>query len=286
MQPELLTFDSPKTETVPAHGLACWRWGNPNLPTVFCVHGLTRNARDFDFLASALSDRYCIISPDMPGRGKSTWLKDPASYNYATYIGDVTFLLTALKLSRVHWIGTSMGGIIGMMLANTLPGVMASLTLNDIGCNVSAAGLKRISNYAGGIPIFANRAEAENALRANMSTFGITEDRHWQHVFEHSIVSAGDGSFYFAYDPAIMTTFPKGDEVKDIDLWKLWDAIKLLPVLLIRGAASDLLTRETALQMKNTHPNLTLHEVANAGHAPSLMDEPSIQLIKQWIQTS
>jgi pimeloyl-ACP methyl ester carboxylesterase len=286
MQPELLTFDIPKTDTVPAHGLTCWRWGNPELPAILCVHGLTRNGRDFDFLAQALSHRFCVVCPDMPGRGKSTWFKDPSTYNYATYVGDIVFLLSALKLSRIHWIGTSMGGIIGMMLANTLPGAIASLTLNDIGCSVSAAGLKRIGNYAGATSYFTNRAEAENALRMNMATFGITEERHWQHVFAHSILEAGDGSFYFAYDPAIMATFPKGDEVKDIDLWKLWDAIKFLPVLLLRGAMSDLLTRETALQMKNSHPNLMLHEIPNAGHAPSLMDEPSIQLISNWIQSS
>jgi pimeloyl-ACP methyl ester carboxylesterase len=287
MMPRVLTFDVPGVEAIctSPHRLVCFEWGDERAPkTIICAHGLTRNARDFDFLAAALAaGGYRVLAPDMPGRGKSEWLKNPAAYSYATYVSDMQFMLASLKLTRVHWLGTSMGGIIGMMLANAMPGMLQSLTLNDIGTLVSSAGLSRILSYAGVKMQFENRAEAEATLRKICQPFAISSELHWQHLFTHSLVDMPDGTVRFAYDPAIVGTLPRQDDIKDIDLWGLWEAVKKLPVLLIRGAQSDILTRETAQAMQAQHPALTLYEVPNAGHAPALMSDIEIARIRQWL---
>lgn len=244
--------------------------------TVLCVHGLTRNARDFDFLAEALADDFRIISVDMPGRGDSGWLKDGSLYNYQTYIFDIHYLLRRLNLSRVHWVGTSMGGIIGMMMAGT--GMIRSLVLNDVGCTIAREGLMRILSYAGQRMEFATRAEAEAETRKICAPFGITEEKHWQHLFKYGLRENR-----FAYDPAIINGLPKQEVVEDIDLWPLWDAVKKIPTLLIRGERSDILRWETAREMEKTHPNLTFYEAANAGHAPALMADAQIAVLKEWL---
>jgi pimeloyl-ACP methyl ester carboxylesterase len=283
MQPQFQNLDIPSTESAAAHRMAYYAWGSPNNPAIFCVHGLTRNARDFDYLARELAGQYYVICPDMAGRGKSPPLSDPKSYHYGTYVADVLFLLQSLSLSQIRWVGTSMGGIIGMMLMNTAPGIIQSLVLNDIGCTVSAAGLKRISEYAGAHTVFQTTDAARSALRSNLSTFGIADEAHWEHMFEHSLVDAQDGSVRLAYDPSIMFNFPKDQDIKDIDLWGLWEGVKTKPLLMIRGKTSDLLTLETVHKMQASHTQNQYHEVENAGHAPCLMDTTTISLIKNWL---
>lgn len=279
MRPEFIDIPTPLP-----HRLAYYAWGNPQAPeTVVCVHGLTRNSRDFDFLAATLSTRYRVICPDIAGRGKSDPLADPAQYHYLTYLSDMQHLLASLGLKRVHWVGTSMGGIIGMMMAGALPGLIQSMTLNDIGCLIPAAGLKRIFSYAGVNTSFPDRASAESALRTNMATFGITDEAHWRHIFEHSLLAGPDGMIRMAYDPLITSGFPKPDAVADVNLWAAWDAVKPLPTLLLRGEHSDILTRETALQMREMHPSLTLHEIPATGHAPMLMQGEQIKLLADWL---
>jgi pimeloyl-ACP methyl ester carboxylesterase len=283
MTPELLYFDIPGTDTVPSHRLACTQWGSVNASrTVFCVHGLSRNGRDFDFLAEALAKDFRVLCPDMAGRGQSTRLTNPANYNYATYVADCKFLLDTLKIPRVHWVGTSMGGIVGMMMGSLFPGLLQSLVLNDVGALIPAAGLKRIFSYAGAKTSFASRAEAEATLRKNCATFGITGENQWQHLFDTSIQEK-NGVVSLACDPAISASFPKPEEVQDVDLWKFWEPLKQIPVLVIRGANSDILTRPTAQGMKANHPRLTLLEVEGAGHAPALMDEKQIAFIQKWL---
>lgn len=289
MQPQKLIFDIPSVtlpnqeRPIPAHRVACHEWGNPDADyTVLCVHGLTRNSRDFDFLARSLSSRYRVLCPDMPGRGSSQWLTDPTTYAYPTYINDILFIIHTLKITKIHWVGTSMGGIIGMMMAGLAPGILQSMILNDIGCLIPKAGLMRIFEYVGVKTYFANRVAAEAALRDIFQPFGITKEEHWQHFFTHSLQEK-DGGFALAYDPAIAMNFPKKEEVQDIDLWPFWESLMPLPCLLIRGEKSDLLTRDTALSMMEKHPHLTLHEVPNTGHAPTLMDEREIGLISNWL---
>ena len=284
MQPRTLFFDVPTADTGKTHRLWVYDWGNPQATeTVFCVHGLTRNGHDFDILAESLAaDGYRVLCLDVAGRGKSDWHEDPELYNYPQYIADISHLIAQIGLSKIHFVGTSMGGIIGMMLANAFPNLIKTLTLNDIGCVVEGAGLKRISTYIGA-NVFATRAEAEAELCLRCANYGITDDAHWQNMFTHGIMETGDGKFCLAYDPNIAKSFANNDEIKDLDLWPLWEAVKPIPVLLIRGEKSDILTHETAIKMQNSHPNLTLLEIPNVGHAPALADSVQIFAIRSLL---
>jgi pimeloyl-ACP methyl ester carboxylesterase len=285
MVPELLTFDIPSSPQLftSSHRLTCYQWGDAHAKdTVMCVHGLTRNGRDFDFLAEALAKDFRVLAPDMPGRGKSEWLANPAGYSYPAYVADMQYMLAALKLSRVHWIGTSMGGIIGMMMANAIPGLLSSLVLNDVGCVVSAAGLKRIMSYAGIKMQFPSRTEGEATLRKICQPFGIRDERHWQHLFEYSLESAPDGGVRLAYDPNIAAAIPMAEPV-DIHLWGLWPTVIQIPTLLIRGVDSDILSPDTAWAMQAQHPRLTFYEVPEAGHAPALMADAQTHYVRQWL---
>jgi len=243
--PETFYIDVPLS-TKP-HRLACHHWPNHSASeTVLCVHGLTRNGRDFDFLAESLLEKFEILAPDMPGRGNSDLLPAPL-YNYQTYLFDIQSLLANRGLKSVRWIGTSMGGIIGMMMASANPGMIQSLVLNDVGCTISANGLKRIMQYAGLRSLFATRAEAEAEIHARCKPFGITGEYHWQHLYEHGVRECPDGKFALHYDPAIINGLQLPEPLSDIDLWPLWEQVKPIPVLLIRGVDSDLLF-ETVLK--------------------------------------
>ena len=288
LEPKLLHFDIPEaSDPISRHRVACYQWGNPAIgQTVLCAHGLTRNGRDFDFLARAVASDYHVLCPDMPGRGYSGWLKNPLGYNNPAYVADVTFILRSLNVQRVHWIGTSMGGIMGMLAANSFPGLLKSLVINDIGCFIAADGLRRIGALADLKTTYANRSEAETAYRERCASFGITDEAHWQHLFAYGLREHSNGSFSFTYDPAIFAVgFPKDAPVADVDLWPLWEAVKAIPVLLIRGAESDILSRGTALEMQFRHPDLVLHEVNNCGHAPTLMENKEIALIYEWLNS-
>jgi pimeloyl-ACP methyl ester carboxylesterase len=264
--------------------LSCAEWGNANAAqTVICVHGLTRNGRDFDFLAQTLAKQYHVLCPDMVGRGQSEWLADPSGYTNPAYIADVVAMLTQLGISRVHWIGTSMGGIMGMMVCAMQPGLIETLVLNDIGAMIPASGLSRIRDIVDFPTRFSSQSEAEAMLKKRCESFGITEEVHWLHLMKHGIKEVNT-QFVFTYDPTIFSMgFSKDTPLADIDLWPLWDAVKSIPTLLIRGKNSDLLTHETALEMRNRHSNLQLKEIANTGHAPALMDDAQISIIIDWI---
>ena len=286
MQPTELSFSVPDLASGELHNIVAYQWGDPtSARTVLCVHGLTRNGRDFDYLAQALAATgRRIICPDMPGRGKSGWLSSPAGYNNAAYVGDIVHILTSLGIPRVEWIGTSMGGIIALMMAASAPGLISSLVLNDLGAVISAVGLTRIMGYAGNRLIFATRAEAEASMRTIFASFGIQKEEHWQHMFTHSLRQEADGRFVLAYDPAIIASLPQpAGQIQDVELWPFMAGIMATPTLLVRGAQSDLLTHETALAMKEKMPLLTLYEVPEAGHAPSLMEERDITVIRNWL---
>ncbi|MEQ1705444.1 MAG: alpha/beta hydrolase [Rickettsiales bacterium] len=288
IEPSTHFFDVPLIGTDGTHKIAVYEWGNVvgNSGTVFCVHGLTRNGRDFDILASALSENYRVLSVDMAGRGKSQWHSDPVHYNYGSYVSDIAYLAAQLQISGVHWIGTSMGGILGMMMANNFPGLIKTLILNDVGCLIPAAGLNRISKYVGSSPDFETRVMAEDELRARCAPYGIKSEEHWQNLFAHSIQETADGKFRIAYDPAIGKSLNANPDVpmQDVNLWPLWEAVKTIPTLLIRGVDSDLLTHATAIEMEKTHPDFSLLEIDGVGHAPALMDEVQINAIRGWIK--
>jgi pimeloyl-ACP methyl ester carboxylesterase len=269
-----------------SHAINCYRWNADSASSalpVLCVHGLTRNGRDFDYLARELSQTRTVLAPDMPGRGKSEYLKDPLGYSYPAYVADIAALLKQEGITQLDWVGTSMGGIIGMMFAATFPGVIRKLVLNDIGAVVSAAGLKRIMSYAGSKSAFATRADAEAAFRERCAPFGISDEPHWQHMFSHAFAQNEDGTYRFAYDPRIMASLPGGTDLQDIELWALWPALENLPMLVVRGADSDILTHEAAIAMQTRHTKLALHELPGIGHAPALMAGDQIELITGWL---
>jgi pimeloyl-ACP methyl ester carboxylesterase len=284
--PQQLLFQIPALgEQSPGYRMAWYRRGESDAPrTVVCVHGLTRNGRDFDFLSRALAGRYQVLCPDLPGRGQSDWLSDAKAYSHATYLAGIRHVLQQLNVANPYWIGTSLGGIVGMMAANRFPGFLRGLALNDIGCVVSAVGIRRISSYAGANIGYASRTEAELAFRERAAPFNIRDEAHWQHLFAHGFQQTPAGRIRFAYDPAIMPAdAPPPDTVVDINLWPMWEAVQAIPVLLVRGAESDILTHETAAEMLSRHPRLTLHEITGTGHAPTLMEASQIALVRDWL---
>lgn len=290
LQPHLKTF-AITDQLSPAgyHTLAYTEWGDPESDKIlFCVHGLSRNSRDFDFVAEALQEDYRIICPDMPGRGRSMWLADPMAYNYATYVADCLALLDSLGIKKVDWLGTSMGGLIGMMVAIHAPERICKLVLNDVGPHLPAAALGRIKKYVGLDPRFKTLKDVENHLRVVLAPFGISDDAHWRHMAEHSSLVREDGLRALAYDPAIVKAFQQenqGGEEKDVSLWEIWEKIAH-PTLVIRGEVSDILLPGTAEKMQQTGPKAQLIEIPGVGHAPALMDAKQIAIIKQWFETS
>ncbi len=256
------------------------RGANDGRPTVLCAHGLTRNAHDFDFLAERLSRRFRVIAVDVVGRGGSDWLKDPAHYSYAQYQADMNALIARLDVERVHWIGTSMGGLIGMFLAATPNTPLASLFLNDVGPIIPKAALQRIADYVGLENRFSSLDAFERNIRKVHAPFGPLTDEQWAHLVRHSHRRFPDGTYGMAYDPAIVDNVKKG--VADVDLWAFWDRITI-PTLIFRGTESDLLLAETAQEMTRRGPRARLVELPGIGHAPALMAEDQIALIESWL---
>jgi pimeloyl-ACP methyl ester carboxylesterase len=263
------------------HRVRYLEWGaKDGRPTVLCVHGLTRNAHDFDFLAERLSRRFRVISVDVVGRGGSDWLKDPANYTYAQYQADMNALIARLDVERVHWIGTSMGGLIGMFLAAMPDTPLASLFMNDVGPIIPKAALQRIADYVGLENRFSSLDALERNIRKVHAPFGPLTDEQWAHLVRHSHRRFPDGTYGMAYDPAIVDNVKKG--VADVDLWAFWDRIAI-PTLVFRGAESDLLLAETAQEMTRRGPHARLVELPGIGHAPALMAEDQIALIESWL---
>jgi pimeloyl-ACP methyl ester carboxylesterase len=257
-------------------------WGPPEAErTVVCVHGLTRNARDFDRLARALTAKGMrVLAVDVVGRGRSSWLPDPAGYVVPTYIGHLSRFLALMGLARVDWIGTSMGGIIGMGLAAGEGSPIVRLVLNDIGPFVPRDALVQIQTYLGLDLAFPSMEEVEQHLRMVHSGFGRLEDDHWRHLAEHGSRREGD-AWRLHYDPSIRIPYADLTE-GDIDLWPIWDRIQC-PTLVLRGSESALLLPETAAEMQRRGPKATVVTVPEAGHAPALMATEQIETILAWL---
>jgi pimeloyl-ACP methyl ester carboxylesterase len=263
------------------HRVRYLEWGaSDGRPTVLCVHGLTRNAHDFDRLAERLARRYRVISVDVVGRGGSAWLTDPAHYSYAQYQADITALIARLDVERVHWVGTSMGGLIGMFLASVPDAPLASLFMNDVGPIIPKAALQRIADYVGLENRFSSLEAFERNMRKVHAAFGPLTDEEWAHLVRHGHRRLPDGSYGPAYDPAIVENVKKG--VADVDLWAFWDRIAI-PTLVFRGADSDLLSAATARTMSERGPHARIVEFAGIGHAPALMAEDQIAVIEGWL---
>lgn len=264
------------------HRIAYREWGT-GPRTIVCVHGLTRNGRDFDLLAVDLADRLNarVICPDVVGRGNSGRLANPDHYGYPQYLADMTVLLARLNVEQVDWVGTSMGGLIGMMLAAQPGSPIARLVINDIGPFVPQAALERIGDYVGLDPFFADLDAVETYVRRQYAGFGALTDTQWRRMAETSTRRQSDGGYRLAYDPGINRIF-KTSAMTDIDLWPLWSMIRQ-PVLAIRGALSDLLLADVAQRMCLEGPKAKLYVVSDAGHAPALMDANQIAVIRDFL---
>lgn len=261
--------------------LAFTDWGTRDRDhTVLCVHGLTRQGRDFDALGQALAPDFHVCAVDVAGRGRSGWLADKAAYKLETYVRHMDALLAYRGWEAVDWVGTSMGGMIGMALAARPDSPVKRLVLNDVGPLVPKVALERIASYVGEDPRFASLGAVDAYLREVHADFGDLTDAQWSEMTMHSNVRQPDGSYSLHYDPAIGEAF-KGP-LQDVDLWPLYDRIAC-PVLVLRGERSDLLTRETAAEMTRRGPRAELVELPGCGHAPALMADEQIAVVRDWL---
>jgi pimeloyl-ACP methyl ester carboxylesterase len=261
-------------------------WGNPDAGhVVICVHGLTRNCRDFDFLAEALAPDFRVICPDVAGRGQSDWLKNKDDYSYPQYCADLTAVIARATAGgrprKVYWVGTSMGGIIGMLLASRPRSPIERMVVNDVGALIPKAAMERISAYVGKDPRFHSLEELETLVRLVLAPFGTLTDAQWRHLTVTGARQHPDGSWRLGYDPGIAEAFRKGPPAA-VDLWPLWDAVAC-PTLILRGAQSDLLLRDTALEMTRRGPSARLVEFEGVGHAPALMADDQIRTVRDFL---
>jgi pimeloyl-ACP methyl ester carboxylesterase len=268
------------------HRMHYVEWGDPEAQRiVICVHGLSRNGRDFDLLAQALLPDFRVVCPDIAGRGKSDWLHAKEDYGYPQYCADMTVLIARVtasgKQERIYWVGTSMGGMIGMLLASRPNNPIGKLVLNDIGTVIPKAALERIGASVGKDPRFKTFEELEAYVRMVSATFGPLTDAQWRHLATTSAKQHPDGSWGLRYDPAIGIPFQKGP-LADVNLWQFWDTIAC-PTLLLRGAESDLLLKETAVAMTRRGPKPRLVEFEGVGHAPMLMADDQIRVVREFL---
>jgi pimeloyl-ACP methyl ester carboxylesterase len=265
------------------HRIAYREWGDAaNGNVLVCVHGLTRCARDFDNFARAMSDRYRVVCPDVAGRGNSDWLADPMGYQIPQYVSDMVTLIARLDVEKVDWVGTSMGGLIGLGLAAQPHTPIRKLVLNDAGPVVTKVSLERIATYVGAAPTFPSIEAADLYIRAVSATFGPHTDAEWRFLTEVVVRKQPDGSYKMHYDPKLAEPFKRLMPEGDLELWPLYDAVRS-PMLVVRGAQSDLLTRATCEAMKTRGPKAKIVEIEGVGHAPTLMHADQIEVVRQFL---
>ena len=256
-------------------------WGDRDNPElVVCVHGLTRNGRDFDRLAARLAADFRVVCPDMAGRGRSDWLADKTDYAYPTYCADMAALLAHLGAERVRWVGTSMGGLVGMMLAAQPGSPIVRMVVNDVGPLIPKEAIARLRSYVGNDPRFADRAALEAFVREVYAPFGDLGPEGWAHFARISAREVG-GEFGLAYDPGVAVNLRAGP-LEDVDLWPVWDAVRCA-VLLLHGVDSDILLRPTCDEMVVRHPATEVAHLEGIGHAPSLMVDDQIEPIRDFL---
>ena len=268
------------------HRMAYWEWGDPaNARVLVCVHGLSRQGRDFDGLAQALNAEYRVVCPDVVGRGRSDWLADPMGYQIPAYVADMVTLLARLDANELHWLGTSMGGLIGMGLAALPQSPITRLVLNDVGPTIEPDALARIDSYLGLPMHWATLDEAADYLLSISRGFGTHTREQWLTLTRPMVVADGAG-LKPHYDPHIAVPFramkPEAVAFGQAMLWRSYDAITC-STLLLRGADSDLLTRETALEMTRRGPQARLHEFAGVGHAPMLVVPGQVSAVREFL---
>lgn len=264
------------------HKICVTVWGKENndpVPVV-CAHGLSRNGRDFDKLAEELAKTRTVYCPDFPGRGRSEDLRDPMRYEMAQYMTDMTMLIARTGAPQVDWVGTSMGGLVGLLLA-AQPGVLIRrLVLNDVGPVVTKKSVEEIRDKLLKTKIFDTIADAEKTLRRSFAGFGKLPDEDWAHMAQHGVRKTAEGKYVLAYDPKIVE--PMKGPPADVDLWSFYDAITA-PTLVLRGEDSDLLSAEVAQEMTRRGPCAWLETFPGVGHAPSLMIEDQIAAVSKFL---
>lgn len=273
---------SPRFSLIPVldHELHVTEWGDPAAPPLVMWHGLARTGRDFDELARALSDEWFVLCPDTIGRGFSSWSGNPeAEYSVEYYAGIATDMLDRYGIARTAWIGTSMGGLIGMRLASgPQADRLSSLVLNDIGPEIPQAAIDRILGYAGSSPEFRTLSEAEAWFRQAYRPFGPASDAFWRRMARASVRRRSDGLFTLHYDPRITVQFSASPG--ELTTWDRWERIGI-PVHAIRGADSDLFPVEVAARMASSGPRPEVTEIAGCGHAPTLSRTQDIALMRR-----
>ena len=268
------------------HRMAYWEWGDPaNERVLVCVHGLARQGRDFDTLAADLCAHYRVVCPDVVGRGRSDWLADPMGYAIPAYVADMVTLLARLDAAQVDWVGTSMGGLIGLGVAALAGSPLRRLVLNDVGPSIEPASLARIGTYLGAPLRWATLDEAADALWAISQSFGPHTREQWLALTRPQLMADGTG-FKPHYDPAIALPFraitPEIARAGEAALWAAWDSLAL-PVLLLRGAESDLLSKATAQAMSERGPKARCVEFAGVGHAPTLVQPAQRKVVRDFL---
>ncbi|TKC81737.1 alpha/beta hydrolase [Trinickia terrae] len=268
------------------HRIAYTEWGDAANPRVLvCVHGLTRSGRDFDRLAAALGDVYRVVCPDVAGRGLSDWLNNPNYYAVPQYVADMVTLIARLDVESVDWFGTSMGGLIGMGLAGLPNSPIRKLLLNDIGPHIEPVALERIGEYLGKPARFATKQEGIDHAAALAASFGPLTPQEWNEINTPLLRERGDGAWEFRYDPRIAVPFaattPEAAAAGEAALWGALAAIPG-PVLAVRGAESDLLSRETVAQMVERGQAVSGVEIDGVGHAPAFLDAAQIAIARRF----
>jgi pimeloyl-ACP methyl ester carboxylesterase len=269
------------------HRLAYWEWGDAANPRVLvCVHGLSRQARDFDVLAQAMSAEYRVVCVDVVGRGQSDFLADPKGYQVPAYVADMVTLLARLDAQTVHWVGTSMGGLIGMGLAALPQSPISRLVLNDVGPTIEFEAIQRIGAYLGKPLRWKTIEEGADYLLTISATFGPHTREQWLALSRPMFKPDGDG-FKLHYDPAIalgITSITAEIAAAGSALvWAAYDAIRRCPTLLLRGADSDLLSRDTAEAMTQRGPKASVREFAGVGHAPMLVQDDQVAAVREFL---
>ena len=265
------------------HRIAYREWGDPrNRDVLVCVHGLTRSGRDFDELARSLCAQFRVVCPDVAGRGDSDRLADAKLYAWPQYVADMVTLIARLDVEAVSWLGTSMGGFVGMALAAQAASPVKKLVLNDASPVIARASLERIAAYVGAAPTFATLEDAEKYVRTISAPFGPHSDAQWRLLTENWLRKNEDGSWRPHYDVRIAEAYRAGMPEKDLELWHFYDAVRC-PTLLIRGEHSDVVSRQTAAEMARRGPQAKLTEIRGVGHAPTLLHPDQIAIVRDFL---
>ena len=268
------------------HRMAYWEWGDAANPRLLvCVHGLTRQGRDFDTLARALCGEYRVVCPDVVGRGRSAWLADPMTYILPQYVADMVTLLARLNAQTVDWVGTSMGGLIGLGVAALKNSPLRRFVINDVGPTIEPAAIERIGGYVGRASQWASLGEAADALWEISQGFGPHTREQWMALTEPQLQHEG-GIFTPRSDPAIALAFkavtPPMTQAGEALLWQAWDSL-VLPTLLLRGGESDLLSAATAQAMTQRGPRAQLVPFDGVGHAPMLVQPEQVAAVRDFL---